>query len=782
MKAFAFFLLIFLLWSALGYTQNTSFTISGYVQDNTSGERLPGAVVYCPKTSNGTQTNPYGFFTLMLTPESKGIEVSHIGFQPKWIEFNQTHDTSFIVGLAKRDIEIGEIIVSAQKETKLMKRTGQHQLAPSQIEKIPMVLGETDLMKAYQMLPGVQSGIEGTSGMVVRGSDPGQNLILLDGVPVYNANHLFGLFSVFDSDAIKSSTLIKGAFPARYGGRVSSVLDVRMKEGNNQEIKGIVSIGLISSKIMLEGPIVKGKTSFMVSARRTYLDLLSLPYQRVLYEKNALWKYSFQDLNFKINHIVNSNNRLYFSIYNGSDAYSYKSKYSDTEKKIETEEKNGFNWGNLTSTLRWNWQPGKRFFCNTTLIYSDYTFNTNKYTKVTDRLDSINTTSVLNLKFKSGIKDFGICVDFDYAPAQNHQLRFGALFTHHQFFPGVNIVDFNNFGSIIKADTISKNHALNNNETALYIEDEWTITPQWVLQAGLRSTAFSTDKKKYLTVEPRFFLKFTPNENNSFGLAYSRTSQNIHLLTNSSVGFPTDQWVPITANVKPILAHQANLSYNQELSSTFNFSAELFFKQMKNVIEYSENANLKKDWQDIIVQGNGTAYGAEFLLNKEKGKLTGWIAYTISKSDRKFDEINEGITFPYKYDRRHDIKIVVMYPLGKRADLGINWVFTTGNAVTLPTERIFSATSFENQFYGYDYSSELYIYDRKNNFRMPNYHRLDVTINFHKKLKYFNRTLSLGIYNIYAQQNALYYDFIDGKLRSNSFVTFLPSINYVLRY
>lgn len=782
MKAISIFLLILFTWISVCYAQNTSFSVSGYVQDISSGERLPGAVIYCPNTSKGTQTNPYGFFTLFLSAESKGIEVSHIGFQSQWIEFNQKHDTSFIVSLAPKDVELGEIVVSAQRETTLIKRMGQHQLASSQIEKIPMVLGEPDLLKAYQMMPGVQSGIEGTSGMVVRGSDPGQNLILLDGVPVYNANHLFGLFSVFDNDAIKSSTLIKGAFPARYGGRVSSVLDVRMKEGNNQQLKGVASIGLISSKIMLEGPIVKEKTSFMVSARRTYLDLLSIPYQRIVSGKNALWKYSFQDINLKINHIINPNNRLFLSFYNGKDEYSYKGKISDIGGKNVTEEKNGFNWGNLTSTLRWNWQPGRRFFCNTTLIYSDYAFNTNKYTKVSEQIDTTINSSVLDLKFRSGIKDYGISVDFDYVPAQSHQLRFGALFTHHKFFPGVNIVDFNSFGSLLEGDTLSNNQTFYNNETALYIEDEWSISPLWVLQAGLRSTAFSTNNKMYFNMEPRFFLKFLPSKNRWVGLAYSRTSQNIHLLTNSSVGFPTDQWVPITEKVKPILAHQANLSYNMEFGTSFSFSTELFYKQMKNVVEYSENANLKKDWQDIIVQGNGTAFGAEFMLSKEKGKLTGWIAYTLSKSDRKFDEINDGISFPYKYDRRHDFKIVMMYPLGKKADLGVNWVITTGNAVTLPTERICSATSLENQYYGYQYSYELYIYDKKNNFRMPTYHRLDVTVNFHKKMKHFNRTLSLGVYNVYAQPNALYYDFFDGKLRSNSFVTLLPSINYILRY
>jgi len=778
------FLLLLFFFSLLttGYGQKTSFIVSGYVQDAASGERLPGAVIYCPVTTKGAQTNHYGFFSLPMNSQSNLIEVSYIGFQTKAVGINGTKDTFLIVNLEKKGLEIDEVIVSSQKTTRSLQRLGQHRLPTSQIEKIPMVLGETDLLKAYQMLPGVQSGIEGTAGMVVRGSDPGQNLILLDGVPVYNASHLFGLFSVFDTDAIKSSTLIKGAFPARYGGRVSSVLDIRMKEGNNQELKGVVSIGLISSKIMLEGPIIKGKTSFLVSARRTYIDLLSYPYQRLLNGKDALWKYNFHDLNLKLNHIANDKNRFYLSIYNGMMFYSFSAKYCDFDNTLQSEEKNGFNWGNLTATFRWNYQPGRRLFCNTTLIYSQYVFSTHSYTKLTDNRDFTGKSSVLDLNFNSGIVDYGTTIDFEYMLKQNHQLRFGALFTHHRFMPGVNIVDFNDLGGLLKADTINNSKDLYDNEFATYLESEWNISTEWMLQAGLRCNSFFTDTKTYLSIEPRIFLKYMPSSRSWFGLAYSRTSQNIHLLTNSSVGFPTDQWMPITDRVKPTLANQYNLSYNQGIGDSYSFSTELFYKDMDNVIEYRENANLKNDWQDIVEQGKGEVYGIELLLNKEKGKLTGWIAYTLSKSDRIFSTINDGIVFPYKYDRRHDFKIVMMYPLGKRVDVGINWVFTTGNAVTLPLERTISATSLDNLFYGYEYSWEVYTYNQKNNFRMPNYQRLDITFNLHKRLRHFDRTLSFGMYNVYARQNALYYDFFEGKLRSNSYITYMPSINYTLRF
>ncbi|MCF8357191.1 MAG: TonB-dependent receptor [Prolixibacteraceae bacterium] len=765
-----------------GFTQDKSFIISGYVQDASSGERLPGAGIYCAETARGTQTNTYGFFSISLSEMNRNIEVSYIGFTAKKIEIAAVKDTFIVVSLNKKQFEIDEVLVSADKTLQSVQRIGKHQLTSSQIEKIPIVLGETDILKAYQMLPGVQTGIQGTSGMVVRGSDPGQNLILLDGVPVYNASHLFGLFSVFNSDAINSSTLIKGAFPARYGGRVSSVMDIRMKEGNNQKLKGVASVGLISAKFLLEGPLIKGKTSFMLSARTTYIDLFTSLYQKLLYGNTALFSYNFHDLNLKVNHKITDHNRLYFSMYYGKDVYNNTMKFDDETDSIQTEHDNGFNWGNLTATLRWNFQPGKRLFFNTTLIYSRYAFETHTMTKTTYAADTTGKSSVFELGFNSGIEDYGAKVDVDYWPGKNHRVQFGALYTHHRFKPGVNIVDFTDFGNLLKADTIDHQEELYNNEAALYLEDEWSISPEFMVQAGIRGTSFFTDTKTYYSIEPRLFLKYTLNSNNWFGMAYSRTSQNIHLLTNSSVGFPTDQWVPVTDSVKPILANQYNISYNLNFDPGYSFSVEGFYKDMQNVVEYQENANLKNNWQEIIEQGEGKAYGIELLLKKESGKLTGWLAYTLSKSDRIFKDINNGIVFPYKYDRRHDFKIVMMYPLSEKIDIGVNWVFTTGHAVTLPLERIYNATSLDRLFYGYYYTPEVYTYDTKNNFRMPDYHRLDITVNFSRKLGRFDRTLSLGVYNVYAHHNALYYDFFEGKLRSISYLSVLPSINYVLRF
>ncbi|MBN1926709.1 MAG: carboxypeptidase-like regulatory domain-containing protein, partial [Prolixibacteraceae bacterium] len=561
MKVYRLLIISFFIYGFIlnSFALDKPFIISGYVQDASSGERLPGAGIFCPETLKGTQSNTYGFFSIQPGSKCRALNVSYVGYKTEQVSISYPKDTFIIIGLHKQQYELGEVLVGAEKTNSVLQRSGEHMLASSQIEKIPMVLGETDILKAYQMLPGVQTGIQGTSGMVVRGSDPGQNLILLDGVPVYNASHLFGLFSVFNSDAVKSSKLIKGAFPARYGGRVSSVLDIRMKEGNNQKLKGNISLGLVSSKIMLEGPIIKGKTSFMVSARRTYFDLFTGLYQLALSGTGVMFSYNFHDINAKVNHIFSEKSRLYLSVYTGKDVYSNKWEYSDPEKKREVIENTGFNWGNVTATLRWNYQPAKNLFCNTTFVYSRYAFNTGHYAKETD---STGRYSELDLNFTSGIEDIGGSVDFDYFPAKNHQLRFGALFTRHRFQPGVNIVDFNDFGGMLRADTIDHHEELYNNEAAIYFEDEWSISPEFMLQAGVRGTSFFTETKTYFSFEPRLFFKYMLNRNNWFGLAYSRTSQNIHLLTNSSVGFPTDQWVPVTDSVKPILANQYNISYN----------------------------------------------------------------------------------------------------------------------------------------------------------------------------------------------------------------------------
>lgn len=758
--------------------------LSGYIQDAESGERLIAASIYHLGASIGTTTNNYGFFSITV-PKGKSIfSISYLGYQKKTVELEILNDTNIVINLEREQLEIDEIVIVEKRGLKGGGKANHLKLAMNDVLKLPVILGETDVLKAYQLMPGIQSGIEGTAGMIIRGSDAGQNLILLDGVPVYNVNHLFGLFSVFNTDAIKSSTLMIGAFPARYGGRTASIMDIRMKEGNNQTIKGAASVGLISIKALVEGPIKKDRTSFLLSARRSYIDLFAYPYFKWIMNDEALWTYKFYDLNIKLNHILNDRNRVYFSYYNGQDKY----KFENEEKTISNTsneqtyftEKHGFSWGNNTGTIRWNHQFGNRLFSNTTFVFSQYRFQTNNSIEEMVIGDEMEYT-IFETDFYSGIADYGAAIDFDFRPTNKHHLRYGCSITHHRFRPGVNVLNFSDFEGLLEIDSMDTGELHTNIEMATYLENEFTLTDKIDVQVGIRYSVFQTNKMTYHSLEPRISISWMLFDSQVINLAYSKTSQPIHLLTNSSVGFPTDQWVPVTEKVKPIIGNQLNLSYQFNIGTNYNTTVSTFYKTMENVLEYKDNADRKMNWQDIIEQGEGSAKGIEILFGKKVGQTTGWLAYTISKSDRTFKNINEGRTFPYKYDRRHDIKVVIMHRVNKKVDFSANWIYNSGHAVTLPLE-VYVKENITNYFNGYFYPTEILNYDDKNGFRMPNYHRLDVAINFRKVNNRFDRTLTLGIYNVYMHRNAFYYDFYDGKLRSHSVIPIMPSINYSIRF
>jgi hypothetical protein len=778
-KVFLFtFLLGFNIYSA--FPQKNNFTIKGYIEDSASGERLIGVSIIDPLSGTITYSNEYGFFSIRVKPYQKKLFFSLIGYSPfeYEVDLDKGSDSLILISLSSSYLSIDEVVVTSGENTYTSARAGLARLPSAEIEKLPVVFGESDILKAYQLLPGIQSTIEGTAGMVVRGGDPGQNLILLDGVPVYNVNHLFGIFSVFNTDAIKGSTLLKGTFPARYGGFSSAVMDIRMKEGNMKELKGDVSIGLIASKILLEGPIKNDKTSFLVTVRRTYFDIFAYPYFKFILKENGTWNYNFHDINLKLNHTVNISNRVYFSLYTGRDKYGYKeedvSNVPQTGESTTIRNKEGFHWGNITGTVRWNSQLGNRLFSNTTIIYSQYRFETYNETESTVTGGPHNEHSLFKLNFSSGIKDYGANLDFDYQLGFSHHLRFGGVGTYHTFVPGVNIYDFKDFAGLLEADSINNINTLNNFESAIYFEDEIQINKQITVQAGIRNTIYHTGKT-YYSFEPRAFIKYKITERISSEASYAKTSQNIHLLSNSSVGFPTDQWVPITDSIKPIHAQHINLAFFWQMGKSFLFSLEGFYKSLNNVTEYSENADLSKNWQEIVEQGKGTAYGVEMMIRKDIGKTTGWIAYTLSKSVRKFENINYGREYPYRYDRRHDIKVIVMHRFNKKIDVSANWIFSTGHAVTLPLASVpFDGSNY--MFIAYNYPSDYYHYDQKNNYRMPSTHRLDISANFHKETKRFSSTFSIGLFNAYMHSNALYYDFYQGKLRSHSLIPILPSI------
>ncbi|HIP37559.1 MAG TPA: TonB-dependent receptor [Crocinitomix sp.] len=671
------------------------------------------------------------------------------------------------------------------------------------VKSLPVLLGETDIIKTAQLMPGIQSGSEGSSGMYVRGGGPDQNLILLDGVPIYNANHLFGFFSVFNADAINSVKIIKGGFPARYGGRLSSVIDIRMNEGNMNEYHGEGSIGIISSKFMLSGPILKGKTSFMISVRRTYIDLLMRPIISSINQSSSNYKagggYFFYDINGKINHTINKKNHLYFSAYTGKDKFyikdeykfydydSLKYRYNTTDGKIQ--------WGNQIFALRWNHQYGPKLFSNLTLHYSNYKFVTGF--EDTEFIDGKKDSPIYfnSFEYLSGIQDWGGKLDFYYYPNPKHKIIFGIGDTYHTFSPGIATSVFQT-GSAI-SDTTFGSSKTYSHEFYGYIEDDYSITKKLSVNYGLHFSNLYVNQTYRKSLQPRIAANYILDENSSVKLSYSSMTQFLHLLSNTSVGLPTDFWVPATDKTPPQRGHQIAAGYTRDLGKGYNISFEGYYKIMKDIIAYKEGASfltVGKDWQKIVEIGRGWSYGAELLFEKKIGKITGWLGYTLSWTWRQFDNINFGEPYPFKYDRRHDISLALTYDINDHIDLGVVWVYGTGNAVTLPIQQYQELVEpYSANNYGYYWgNTAVQYYEKKNDFRMPAYHRLDIGVNIHKKKKWGEATWSYGLYNAYNRQNPFYieYGYLQNDfspnpqkvLKQRSLFPIIPSISYSFKF
>ena len=753
-------------------------TLSGTLTDRETGEFLIGASVYETVNFKGTSTNAYGFFSLKVDQVPIDISFSYVGYETNTIRITEFKDTIFNVEL-NPVLDIGEVTVTGNASTDRVMSTqmGKIDIPVLKIKRLPVLMGETDLIKALQLLPGVQSGMEGTSGLYVRGGGPDQNLILLDGVPVYNVNHLFGFFSVFNSDAIQNVSLIKGGFPARYGGRLSSVLDIRMKEGNMNEFHGEGSVGIISSRLTLEGPIKKGKTSFLISGRRTYADMFALPFQyyrnrqasRDNFKDITLGGYYFYDLNAKINHKFSDKSRVYFSVYSGKDKFyiSESSKgyidYNETHY-VDDEFRNGIDWGNLTSVIRWNYLLGKDIFSNIALTVSDYQFEVDAYEKSYSRSDDEEYFNETSIVYNSGIRDYGFKWDLDINRFSNHYIRVGVGNTYHTYRPGITVA-LSNEQNVTALDTTFGNNNLYSHESYLYAEDDFDLGGSLKVNAGIHFSNFNTSGKNYSSFEPRLSLRLKTSELSSLKASFARSTQYIHLLTNNTIGLPTDLWVPATAEVEPQRAWQVALGFSTLLSNDFELSVEAYHKEMTGLIEYKEGAsffNVMTDWVDKIESGNGKSSGVEFFLQKTSGKTTGWIGYTLSKSTRQFEHISQGREYPYKYDQRHDISIVVNHRFNDRFDIGATWVFGSGTALSMAGNKYIPLSEIERKIYWPDY----FYYDNyaqyvenhevRNASRMPAYHRLDLGANFRKEKKWGERTFSFGAYNIYSRQNAFY--------------------------
>ena len=756
-------------------------TVSGFLIDKESGERLIGGHVIDLSKTQGVTTNSYGFYSLTFQGYPQKISYSYVGYQPEALELFNHNDTSINVMLSLQPEVLEEVLVNGAVPIYEKNQMSNFTLKKNEIKAAPAFMGEVDILKTIQFLPGIQSGFEGSSGIYVRGGGPDQNLILLDGVPVYNASHLFGFFSVFNADAIQSVDLIKGGFPARYGGRLSSVIDIHTKEGNMNEFHGEGAIGNVAAKITVEGPLNKGKTSYMLSGRRTFLDLFTVPLAK-LANSNRIFSYHFEDFNGKVNHIFSDKDRVFLSAYIGRDKFrDDNNRISDLGNVTEDlSEKTDLSWGNITTAVRWNHVYSPKLFGNLTTTFSRYEFNLS--TEVDIKNDTGGTIENIfrRNEYKSSIRDWAAKLDFDYLPSSNHHVRFGASVILHQFEPGTS-----RFQSHLATDTTFGSSPVSTKEFYTYVEDDIKVSDNFSLNAGIHVSGSQAENTFYTSFQPRISTNYQITDLFSVKASFSRMAQYIHLLVNSGVGLPTDLWVPVTANVKPQRSDQVALGIATEVAGHFELTVEGYYKWMSGLIAYKDGAgflDVDDAWEDKIETGDGYSYGVEFFLQKRFGKTTGWLGYTWSKNIRDFDNLNFGKKFYYRYDRRHDISLTLNHKLKPQIDLGLVWVYGTGFPVTLPTSTYqrsgghitgkIAETAFIKSFPG------------RNSTRTKDYHRLDLSVSFSKKKKWGERKWVAGLYNAYAHLNPTFVEYDEEKEEfvQLSLFPFIPSISYQFKF
>lgn len=768
-------------------------TVSGYFTDAATGEQLIGVNIYESHSRLGTSANEYGFYSLTIPEGPCDLRVTFVGYNTTNVAFILSEDTIVNFQLNVKAVEFDEVVITGEQPKVDQTQMSMIDVPIQKLTKIPVIMGEPDVMKVIQLLPGVQSGTEGTSGIYVRGGGADQNLFLLDGVPVYNASHMFGFFSVFNPGSVKTVKLYKGGFPARYGGRLSSVVDIRMKEGNDQEFKGDVSIGLISSRINLEGPILKGKSSFLFSARRTYIDILAQPFIAQLNKsqpnEQVSGGYYFYDFNGKLNYKFSDRSRLYFSAYMGKDKLYMSDEYKSVENdggyysggeiysnldnasvshdKIESRTGMNMNWGNRIAALRWNYLLGNKLFSNTTLTYSKYNFNTHLDDGEFNLTAHEENSSVYD--YFSNIQDITGKVDFDFFPHPNHAVKFGTGFTSHFFKPGVQTSKIVSFDSDENYTTSTPDNSIQVSEYCAYVEDNLSIGDRFKMNVGLHFSGIMVQDKYYASLQPRASFRYKLVDNWSVKASYAKMSQFVHLLSSSSIDMPTDLWVPVTARLNPPVSHQYAIGSSAHLNWGFDLTVEGFYKSMDHLIDYVAGASFSSttstNWDEKVEMGEGWAYGAEFLLEKSIGKTTGWIGYMWSKSERQYEELNNGHIFPANYDRRHDFSFVLTHAFSDRFDVGVTWVYNTGNAVTLGAYQYPSLPMLDSNGH---FPTSAKSYGGRNSYRMSAYHRMDLGMNFHKKKKRGVRTWNVSLYNAYSNSNPfmlMSYDDYDSSIK-----------------
>ena len=767
------------------------YTVSGYVYDKSSGETLIGATIFDPISKKGATTNVYGFYSFSSSSKNLKLEVSFVGYEKQEIEISSQKDTTINIYLKSSSV-LQEIVVrDEQKERRFITEPvpGKIEINPQIVTKMPTLTGESDLLKAVQMLPGVKSGTEGTTGLYVRGGNSDQNLYLIDGIEVYNPNHLMGFISTFNTEAIKNIDFYKGGFPAQFGGRVSSVMDIRNKDGNNEKIKGDISVGLISGKVNVDGPIWKGKTTFAFSFRRTYLDLLLKPiiwYATKDDDDKYSFAYHFYDMNAKIKHRFDNKNTLTLSFYKGNDSYTFSDEYkydyySNTDANI--------SWGNMITTLDWGHQYSSKLFGNLSLSFNKYSSKINtKYDDEESNPDN-NSKNVYHTEFNfnSGVEDLTLKKNFTYYLNNVNTFNFGVNYIYHHYTPEItrmlSMENNEHTFSPYKVDNTK-----NANEFVFYAEDVLTFNENFSARLGLHGDYYNVEGTSYFSLQPRVSARYSLKDNLSFKAGYAEMNQNIHLLSNGMFSLPTDLWLPVTDKIKPISSKQISFGTFYQLKKGINVGIELYYKKLYDVIDYKDGVSSfsnSEKWEEKVSQGNGKAYGVEFNLQKNVGDITGWISYTLSWSKRQYPDgqINNGKEFYDRFDVRHQLNAVASWDINEKWDITLAFVINSGARTNVPVAQYYNPVYFNP--YSVERDPELVnVYGNRNNFKMPTYQRLDLGANYKKKTKKGQIIWSLNVYNALNHKNAFFVFTSNkpNKLRAISIMPIIPTISYTFKF
>ncbi|MBR5723844.1 MAG: TonB-dependent receptor [Bacteroidales bacterium] len=752
-------------------------TLSGHITDAASGETLIGAGILSGQT--GAVTNEFGFYTLTLPAGTHRLQIAYIGYDQQTLELDVQRDTTLNFTL-RGNASLDAARIVARKDAGLQSAyLGSVEVPLTQIKSTPMLFGEADVIKALQLLPGVQGGQEGFDGLHVRGGGPEENLVLLDGVPVYNMDHTLGLFSIFQPEAVKNVTLYKGSFPARYGGRISSIIDIRTNDGNMKETHGSLTVGLLNDRFHLEGPILRERLSYSVSARGLH-SVIAEPVMRI-FLNNAYYNYYFYDLNGKLTWNATPRDRFFLSLYRGADNGGYSTKenngywsdYDDDGELDDTEythynrdQKLGISWGSSVAALRWNHIFGSRLFANTTLSYNRYRMTGDFSEQYEDERNGTTNSSSTSLSYRSGIIDLGARTDFDWTPDPAHLVKFGLEYLRHDFRPET--VSLMERWNDEKEEPLAQSgRSYRGNDTSLYFEDNITLGPHLSLNPGLRLSWFNTQGQNYLSAQPRISAKAALDGGLSFKAGYSRMAQYVHLLSSTNVMLPLDLWVPITRDIRPVTSDQYTAGVYYSGLPGWEFSLEAYWKEMNNLLEYKEGVIFlgnSEGWEKQVETGHGRARGVELFVQKTAGKTTGWISYTLAKSDRLFPDgtINMGRPFPYRYDRRHSVNLTVNHKFSEKVDVSASWVFMSGSTMTIPQRK--TALLIPNN----DYVVTGDFVASRNNYRLPPTHRLNLGVNLRHTTRRGNETAwNFSLYNAYNAMNPQFIlygeDFIWGK-------------------